>query len=302
MDSFEVFLGNTAQACDVITKDTWQLRKQYSSWKWDGWRHKSNQNTVINTFTDTNGHKVAHAFWQEFRNFDYYKVLAYASVACTSYKKCWNVVGGRSHLEIVSGRIQARSHGPCPPKNVLCPIKSWNLATGLVALAVEAYELHRQSERRGVTRGARGQQFPGPRKFSNATSTFNTVHLLPKELRFEYGGAKLASCPGRRLTPLRPWVHASLIPSHRYQTLQWNPKVTTVMKFIKHLTKFQWANNRKELNLSCNVPDASSKPTIIVTNGAILKKIYSDVTDELQTQSALHLLTRWPECQKQNAK
>jgi len=32
---------------------------------------------------------------------------------------------------------------------------------------------------------------------------FNTVHLLPKDLDFEHGDAKLASCPGRHLvTPL----------------------------------------------------------------------------------------------------
>jgi len=29
---------------------------------------------------------------------------------------------------------------------------------------------------------------------------FNTLHLLPKDLTFEHGGAKLASCPGRHLT------------------------------------------------------------------------------------------------------
>jgi len=33
---------------------------------------------------------------------------------------------------------------------------------------------------------------------------FNTANLLPKDLRFEHGGAKLASCPGRHLTSLRP--------------------------------------------------------------------------------------------------
>ena len=32
------------------------------------------------------------------------------------------------------------------------------------------------------------------------TTFFNTVHLLPKDLRFEHGGAKLGSCPGRHLT------------------------------------------------------------------------------------------------------
>jgi len=37
------------------------------------------------------------------------------------------------------------------------------------------------------------------------TSTFfNTLHLLPKKLRFEDGGAKLQSCPGRHLTAVRP--------------------------------------------------------------------------------------------------
>jgi len=44
-----------------------------------------------------------------------------------------------------------------------------------------------------------------PKSPNNVTSTFfNTVHLLPKDLRFEHGGAKLAPCPGRCLTSLRP--------------------------------------------------------------------------------------------------
>jgi len=30
-----------------------------------------------------------------------------------------------------------------------------------------------------------------------------TVHLLPKDLRFEHGGAKRASCPGRHIISLR---------------------------------------------------------------------------------------------------
>jgi len=34
---------------------------------------------------------------------------------------------------------------------------------------------------------------------------FDTVDLLPKQLSFEHGGAKLASCPGRCRTSLRPW-------------------------------------------------------------------------------------------------
>jgi len=45
-----------------------------------------------------------------------------------------------------------------------------------------------------------------PKGPNNATSAFfNTVHLLPKGFRFEHGGAKLASCPGRHLSSLRPY-------------------------------------------------------------------------------------------------
>ena len=64
---------------------------------------------------------------------------------------------------------------------------------------------------RGVTRGPRGAQFTGrritmgvPKNSNNVTSTlFITVHLLPKDFRFELGGAKLASFPERHLTSLR---------------------------------------------------------------------------------------------------
>jgi len=40
---------------------------------------------------------------------------------------------------------------------------------------------------------------------------FNTVQFLPKDLEFEHGGAKLASCPGRHLTSLRPWRGSRLL-------------------------------------------------------------------------------------------
>ena len=35
---------------------------------------------------------------------------------------------------------------------------------------------------------------------------YSSLHLLPKHLSFEHGGAKLASCPGRYLKPLHPWA------------------------------------------------------------------------------------------------
>ena len=58
---------------------------------------------------------------------------------------------------------------------------------------------------RGVTSGGEGGTIPrAPKSPNNDTSNFfNTVHLLPIDLRFEHGGAKLASCPGRHLTSLQ---------------------------------------------------------------------------------------------------
>jgi len=44
-----------------------------------------------------------------------------------------------------------------------------------------------------------------PKSPNNVTSIFfNTVHVLLKDLSFEHGGAKFASCPGRHLASLRP--------------------------------------------------------------------------------------------------
>jgi len=78
---------------------------------------------------------------------------------------------------------------------------------------------------RGVTMGDKGDTIPrapdhygapnhcggrqmsprGAENLNNFTSTFfNTINVLPKNLRFEHGGAKLASCPGPRLTSYAP--------------------------------------------------------------------------------------------------
>jgi len=73
----------------------------------------------------------------------------------------------------------------------------------------------------GVTTGGKGSTRPrapnhyrcaepvrgAPENINNVTSTFfSEVLLLPKDLRFEHGGAKLASCPGRHLTSAHPCV------------------------------------------------------------------------------------------------
>ena len=80
---------------------------------------------------------------------------------------------------------------------------------------------------RGVTRGERGHNSPGVESLCRRRITaggaewlrrksqkchkyfFNTVNLIPKEVRFEFGSAKLASWPGRHLTLLRPWCSLS---------------------------------------------------------------------------------------------
>jgi len=77
----------------------------------------------------------------------------------------------------------------------------------------------------GHNEGGKGAQLPGRRitatgaenpnsitsALFNVTRTFfNTIHLLPKNLKFEHGGAKVASCPGRHLTSLRPCCTGSL--------------------------------------------------------------------------------------------
>jgi len=74
-----------------------------------------------------------------------------------------------------------------------------------------AYQ-HTSMQTRGVTVESKGGTIPrtpnhhgAPKSPNNVTGTFfNTIHLLRKD-RFEHGGAKLASFPGRHLTSLRPW-------------------------------------------------------------------------------------------------
>jgi len=47
------------------------------------------------------------------------------------------------------------------------------------------------------------QTFLSSRAPSNFVMPLNTVHLLPEDLRFEHGDAKLAYCPRRHLPSLR---------------------------------------------------------------------------------------------------
>jgi len=67
--------------------------------------------------------------------------------------------------------------------------------------------LHRQGRNEGGQAGAiprAPNTARAPKSPKNVTNTFfNTVNLLLKEFRFEHGGSKLASCPGRHLTQNR---------------------------------------------------------------------------------------------------
>ena len=64
---------------------------------------------------------------------------------------------------------------------------------------------------RQITAGSVEWLRGAPKSPNNVTNAFfSTVHLLPKDLRFEHGAAKLASCPGRHLTSLR-----TLFNSHK---------------------------------------------------------------------------------------
>jgi len=86
---------------------------------------------------------------------------------------------------------------------------------------------------RGETRGQGGQIFPGakpwgseslrgqPKSINKVTSTFfNTVHLLPKDLRLEHGGQigtwgrQSSVFPRRHLTSLRPWTKDQVVWLH----------------------------------------------------------------------------------------
>jgi len=77
----------------------------------------------------------------------------------------------------------------------------------------------------GRNKRGKGEQFPErritaggsewlcgePKSPNNATSIFfNAVHLFAKELKCEHEGGKLASCPGRRLTSLCPWIQRNV--------------------------------------------------------------------------------------------
>jgi len=108
------------------------------------------------------------------------------------------------------------------------PVENPALGKGVVLIALQFMN----AWGKGVMRGTLGKQFPGRRitigvrnhcmgrrkgpTMSQVLSSIYTVHLLPKDLMFEHGGAKLAYFPGRHLTLFRPWHGAQNRGSRNY--------------------------------------------------------------------------------------
>jgi len=72
------------------------------------------------------------------------------------------------------------------------------------------------------------------KSLKNVTSTFlNTAHLLPKDLRFEHGGAKLASflqAPYNLVTPLAMLINIEhLNATAFYKRAQYNTVINELM-------------------------------------------------------------------------
>ena len=87
-------------------------------------------------------------------------------------------------------------------------------------------EIYRKKCCRGVTRGMqKGHNATGvkslgaPKSPNNVISTFfNTAHLFLKDLKFEHGGAKLVSCPGRNLISVH--IRDAVMPNVLFSPLQ----------------------------------------------------------------------------------
>ena len=139
------------------------------------------------------------------------------SIAIDTDAVVWCNVGVNGYMERKIEVEETVSH-KCYYTNFCASVKVAPMARAMPAIM-------------GVTRGERGHNSPGAESLcrrritagdakwlrgaskspNNVTGTFfNQVNLLPKDLRFEHGGAKFASFPEHHLTPFRPclpWNH-----------------------------------------------------------------------------------------------
>jgi len=132
----------------------------------------------------------------------------------------------RKNFPICLGKLLKQNHRPAKlfcsfssqwRKNsgelkIFCHPKAKGSRTALIrAESVVSSGVSLRAVIRGITTGGQGAQLPGRRmtaggaeKSQQCHKYFNAIHLLPKDLMFEHGSAKLPSCPGRHLTSLRP--------------------------------------------------------------------------------------------------
>jgi len=109
-----------------------------------------------------------------------------------------------------------------------------------------------------------------PKCPNNVTSTFfNTVHLLPKDLRFEYGGAKLASCllprpPSNLVTPLVSRLPACLLQNRDDYTN--NSAVWQVAHKLR-VNNYNADVTNRDAGTTENKSDAMSYKTVGNSNG-----------------------------------
>jgi len=91
------------------------------------------------------------------------------------------------------------------PICVLIPLLTYSVSNPEFAASFESAQGRNEGVQGGGTIPGRRITAGAPKSLNNIASTFfNAVYLLPKDLRFEHGGAKLVSCRGRHLTSVRP--------------------------------------------------------------------------------------------------
>jgi len=69
----------------------------------------------------------------------------------------------------------------------------------LLSVPLLRFEQGLNEGRQGEHSATDADSLGAPKTPNNVVNSFSTVHLLPKDLKFEHGGAKLVSCPGRYL-------------------------------------------------------------------------------------------------------
>jgi len=137
---------------------------------------------------------------------------------CQSCRSLRNVSLGGPHIPLLS-LIQRFYHGRL---SILTSSErtfsalSWSHSTLSLPLG-KWFKLLMIPNNQGRNEWARGHNFPhritigapnhcgGRRKVPRMSQVLSsTAHLLPKDLKFEHGGAKLVSCLRRNVTSLRP--------------------------------------------------------------------------------------------------